>query len=71
VQYYGGQDTFLYRYDLGNVFEIVPRIDQFICMTSNVTGPSRKRQGGGSLVLPLVPDVSSWSYVGPVAGARR
>jgi cathepsin L len=64
VEYYGGQDTFLYRYDLGNVFEIVPRIDQYICMTSNVTGPSRKRQGGGSLVLPLVPDISKWSYQG-------
>jgi hypothetical protein len=50
---------------MGNVFEIVPRLDQFICMTSNVTGPSRKRQGGGSLVLPLVPDISSWTYIGP------
>jgi C1A family cysteine protease len=68
VEYYNGLDTYLYRYDTGMTYEVVPVINQYQCMSSNVSGgPTtfRKRQSDGPQVLPLVPDVSSWSYKGP------
>jgi len=72
VDYYGGQDTYLYRYDEELAFEIVPKLDQKVCFATNVTGPALEYGFAGGVgdkkpkpqVLPLVPDISQWTYVG-------
>jgi len=57
MSYYGGEDTTILRYDTGNGYEIVPRVDKLVCYA----GPS----GDKPQALPTVlPDLSAWKYVG-------
>jgi C1A family cysteine protease len=55
VSYYNGMDVYVFRYDLNQTYEVVPRIDQMVCFTQN---------GSGSLEQ-MLPDLSAnWTYSG-------
>jgi len=55
--YYHGMDNYIYRYDVGVMYQLVPRIDQKICFVQNITGDS-------SSLVTLLPDLSSWTFMG-------
>jgi len=49
-------DTYLWRFDMQTLFQVVPRIDTMTCFTT-------KNIGNGPLVS-ILPDLSSWSFKG-------
>jgi hypothetical protein len=56
IEYYNGLDSFLYRFDMQNTYEIFTKIDHQECL---------KTSGNGSLVT-LLPDLSTWDYKGQI-----
>ena len=47
-------DTYVYRFDQQMTYEVVPRIDTMVCFET---------PGAGQLTT-LLPDLSSWTYMG-------
>eukprot|EP01116_Phalansterium_solitarium_P008750 TRINITY_DN22712_c0_g1_i1.p1 TRINITY_DN22712_c0_g1~~TRINITY_DN22712_c0_g1_i1.p1 ORF type:complete len:543 (+),score=146.50 TRINITY_DN22712_c0_g1_i1:426-2054(+) len=56
LDYYHGMDRYIWRFDLGVLYEVVPRIDTLFCMMPNITG-----DGPMTTVLP---DLTNWSFNG-------
>lgn len=56
LDYYNGMDTYVWRFDIQTLYQVVPRIDNMTCFVS--TGI-----GAGPMVT-LLPDLSTWSYQG-------
>jgi len=54
LSYYYGMDTYVWRFDLQTLWEVVPRIDTMTCFTST--------QIGTGPMVTLLPNLTSWTY---------
>jgi len=58
LEYYNKMDTYLYRYDQGTLFQVIPRIDKLVCFHQNLTS---------SPLTTVLPDLKTWSFKGKVS----
>jgi len=56
LSYYHGMDTYVWRFDIETLYEVVPRIDDLTCFVSSGIGSGP--------MINILPNLTSWTYTG-------
>jgi len=56
LSYYNGMDTYIWRYDIQTLYQVIPRVDTMSCFVTPGIG-------NGTLVT-LLPNLTNWTYKG-------